>query len=284
MAYKKENKDYKLLNDEVARPLFKNSRVSHELSARVLSEILKVDYNDIYNNMKIISEDMLFSTKTVDGETDMMLETDKLYVNIEFCYTRGSTRQKQTDSYIYAIFFKQVLKTEDYKNMKNIVQIMIEDYDYFGRNEFSYEVGFMEKNLHIPEDDLITKYHISLENLKGIDYNSIKYEKDALKRILYMFVCSEDKLEEAYEGDEFMENVIKTAKEIAGKKKIPLFLPESEIRRLDNYEAAVNVGIEKARNEMILNMYKKNISINIISEVSGLTTIDIEKIINSSKD
>ena len=27
MSYKKENKDYKLMNDEVVRPLFKNSSV-----------------------------------------------------------------------------------------------------------------------------------------------------------------------------------------------------------------------------------------------------------------
>ena len=101
MALKKENKTYKLLNDEVARPLFKTSKVAHELSARVLSEVLKIDYNLIYDNMKIVSEDMLFSSKTVDGRTDMMLETDKLYVNMEFCYTKGSTRQKQTDSYVY---------------------------------------------------------------------------------------------------------------------------------------------------------------------------------------
>ena len=34
-----------------------------------------------------------------------------------------------------------------------------------------------------------------------------------------------------------MEKVIKTAKEIAGKEKIPLYLSESEIRRLDREEA-----------------------------------------------
>ena len=50
--------------------------------------------------------------------------------------------------------------------MKNIIHIMIENYDYFGREEFSYEVGFMEKKLHILEDDMITKFHLSLDKLK----------------------------------------------------------------------------------------------------------------------
>ena len=41
--------------------------------------------------------------------------------------------------------------------MKKIIQIMIENYDYFHEGKFVYEVGFMGKNLGIPEDNLITK-------------------------------------------------------------------------------------------------------------------------------
>ena len=42
---------------------------------------------------------------------------------------------------------------------------------------------------------------------------------DALKRILYMFVCEEENLDEAYIGDTFMEEVIDVAKAIADKRK-----------------------------------------------------------------
>ena len=175
--------------------------------------------------------------------------------------------------------------------MKNIVQIMIEDYDYFGKDEFLYEVGFMEKKLHILEGDIITKYHISLEKLKEIDYNSIKYEKDALKRILYMFVCNEENLEEAYKGDTFMENVVKTAKEIAGKNGIPLFLSEAEVRRLDNEEAAIkegydagyNTGALEKQTEMILNMYTKKYPIDVICDATNLSIDEIKKIIKDNE-
>ena len=289
MSFKKEDKDYKLMNDEVVRPLFKNSSVARELTARVVSLVLKLDYNEVYNNMEFISEDMLFSTKTVDGRTDLMLETNKYYVNIEFNYTSGPTRDKQMNAYIFQIFFKQAIKTEKYTDMKKIIQIMIENYDYFHEGKFVYEVGFMEKNLGIPEDNLITKYHISLASLKNIDYNSIKYERDALKKILYMFVCEESKLEEAYKGDTFMEEVIDVAKAIADKKKIPLYLSESEIRRLDReeainegYDSGKADGIEQNRTEMIINLYKNNVPINIISKSSGLSEDEVKKIIESN--
>ena len=43
MSYKKENKEYKLMNDEVVRSLFKNSKVSKELTVKIVSLVLKLD-------------------------------------------------------------------------------------------------------------------------------------------------------------------------------------------------------------------------------------------------
>ena len=94
-------------------------------------------------------------------------------MDIEFNYTKGTTRDKQMSAYIFEIFFKEAIQTEKYKDMKKIIQIMIENYDYFHEGKFIYEVGFMEKELGIPEDNLITKYHISLASLKNMDYNSL---------------------------------------------------------------------------------------------------------------
>lgn len=49
---------YTLMNDKVAKKIFKNSKVSKELTARIVSEILKIDYEDIYNNIRLISEEV----------------------------------------------------------------------------------------------------------------------------------------------------------------------------------------------------------------------------------
>ena len=106
-----------------------------------------------------------------------------------------------------------------------------------------------------------------------------------------MFVCDEENLDKAYMGDKFMENVINNAKEIAGEYKIPLYLPESEIRRLDR-EEAVNEGynsgkldgIEQKQTEMIINMYNKKFDINTIAEISNLSIEEVNNIIqNNSK-
>ena len=79
-----------------------------------------------------------------------------------------------------------------------------------------------------------------------------------------------------------MEKVIKTAKEIAGKEKIPLYLSESEIRRLDR-EEAVEEGENRARTEMIISFYNNGASLDLISKSSGLSVKEIQDIIKSSK-
>ena len=100
MALKKEFRDYNLMNDEVVRPLFKNSKVARELTSKVISEVTGISYDKLINNIIFINDDRAFSVKNVDNRTDVLAETPSLFVNLEICYTRGSTREKQTDSYI----------------------------------------------------------------------------------------------------------------------------------------------------------------------------------------
>ena len=212
-----------------------------------------------------------------------MVETTKYFINLEICYTKGSTRERQMDTYNYELYLTEAHKTSEYKNMKQIIQIMIENYDFFHRGQFCYKVVSMEESLHILENDFITKYHLNLDSLKEMSYNSIKEEKDALKKMMYMFVGDKDKIDKAYEGDDFMESVVEEARGIAGELKIPLYLSEEEIRRLDR-EEAVNEGAENAKKEMIVNMLKKNVDIKFISEIAELSVEEVEKIIKEHQD
>ena len=274
-----EEQEYNLMNDRVVRPLLKNSVVGKKLVSKIVSEILEVPYEDIYDNIKLINDDLIFSSRVIDARTDVMLETDKYYINVEICYTKGSTRERQMDVYTYELFFKQATKVDNLKNMKNIIQIMIENYDYFKRNKFCYKVIPMESELHIPDNPFIVRYHINLALIRKMKYTSIKKERDALKKILYMFVCQDDNLENLYEGDKLMEDVVKVAREISGKEKIPLYLSEDEIRRLDR-EEAVEEGYDKAQKEMIINFYNNGATLELISKSTGLSIEEIKKIIN----
>ena len=279
--------NYVLMNDKVAKKIFKNSKVSKELTARLVSEILKIDYEDIYNNIRLISEEVAFSALTVDSKTDVMLESDSIYVDVEICYTNGTTRDGQTNTYVYQIFLSQIKNYHDYKNIKKVIQILIENYDYFKKNKFIYDVVFMEKNLHLVEVDWIEKYHVNLEYLRKLGYNSIINEKEKLSKLLYFLVCDKERLEEVYKGDEFMEKVVKEAKEIAGIDNLNLYFSEDEVQRLDreeSYEKGFNAGIAQNRQEMVINLYNNNVPIEIISKSANLSIDEVNEIIQNSEN
>ncbi len=299
-------RNYVLMNDRVAKKIFKNSKVSKELTARILSEILKEDYNIIYNNIKLTSEEIGINASTVDSKADIMLEDNTMLIDIEICWTKGNTRQRQTDTYVYQLYLGQLKRSKDYKNMKKIIQILIKNYDYFKKDKLIYDVVFMEQNLHIVEDNFIHKYHINLDKLKNMSYNILKKKENKIERLLYFLLCENDNmLKDIYKGDKFMEEVVKEAKEIAGYFDADLYLPEEEIVRRDREEAieegykegfesgktagreegikqGIKQGIQQKQNEMIINMYNNNISLKNISDISNLSIDEINKIIKEN--
>ena len=279
--------NYVLMNDKVAKKIFKNSKVSKELTARIVSEILNIDYEDIYNNIRLISEEVAFSALTVDSRTDVMLESNSIYVDVEICYTKGSTRDAQTNTYVYQIFLSQIKNYHDYKKIKKVIQILIENYDYFNENKFIYDVVLMEKNLHLIEVDWIEKYHVNLEYLRKLGYNIIINEEEKLSKLLYFLVCEKDMLEEVYKGDEFMEKVVKEAREIAGLDNLNLYFSEEEVQKMDmeeSYEKGLNDGIVQKEREMVINMFNKNISTELIAECANLTTREVNEIIGNNEN
>ena len=298
-----------LMNDVVAKKIFKNSSVSKELTARLVSEILKVDYQDIYDNMKLISEEVAFSALTVNSTTDMMLESNSIYVDIEICYTEGMVRDTQTSTYVFQIFLSQIKNYQDYKNVKKVIQILIEGYDYFNRNRFIYDVVFMEKNLHIEETNSITKepfiekFHVNLAYLYNLGYNKIIEGNDSLSKLLYFLICDNEELDKLYDGDKFMKKVVKEAKEIAGLSNLNLYISEEDVRRLDGelkYEKGfkdgkeegiqeglqkgIQEGILQSKQDMVINFYNNNVSVDIIAKSTNLTPSQVNEIIQNEKN
>ena len=104
MAFKKEDKESCLMNDLVIKPLLKNSVVARELTSRIISNVMNVSYEEIYNNLKYIDTDRSYSIKVVDARTDIMVETDKYFINLEICYTNGINRDRQMDTYNYELY------------------------------------------------------------------------------------------------------------------------------------------------------------------------------------
>ena len=273
------------LNEKVAKKLFKSEVYGKILSAKVISDVIEADYDYVYNNIKLSTDEISFSSKTLNSTADAVYYDDIHYFNIEINFYRSPNKKRQIDSYTYQLYLGQLHNHKDYPKLKKIVQISIDSYDYFNKNEFIYHVYFMEEKTHQKESDDITKIHINLAYLQKIDYTNIEISGNKLMKDLYFLTCGDNKkLDMIYEGDNLMEEIIKEAKEIAGTMELDLYATDEELRQMDQeeyYQKGIQAGIEQKEKEMVINLYKNGVSIDIISKSANLTTDEIQQIINN---
>ena len=272
------------LNEKVIKKLFKNEKYGKILSAKLISDILNEDYKIVYDNIKLSTDEIAFSSKTLNSTADAIYEDDIHYFNIEFNFYRGESKQKQLDSYTYQLYLGQLHNYKDYYKIKKIIQISIDSYDYFNHNEFMYNVFFMDDKYHEKESDDITKIHINLAYLQKLDYTDIERCGNKLMKDLYFLICeNNNKLDVLYKGDVLMSEIIKESKKIAGIMDLDLYMSDEELLARDQehyYQKGIEEGITKTRKEMILNMYNDKLSLDTISKYSNLSIDEVKKIIN----
>lgn len=112
---------------------------------------------------------------------------------------------------MYNFILRQVHINDDYKNIKGVIQININNYDLFKKGEFIYDSIMIEKKHHIIRDNMLRVIDINLDFLTNIDYNVVKKgNKYNIEKLLYFFICNDIKLlDNIYEGDNFMRDVSK---------------------------------------------------------------------------
>ena len=280
------------LNEKIAKKLFKNPKYGKILSAKVISDIIGASFEDVYNNIKLSTDEIAFSSLTINSTADAIYYDDVMYFDIELNFYNSDRKNRQLESYVYQLYLGQIHTHNDYKNLKKIVQISIDAFDRFKKNEFMYKVVLMEEKYKIPYNDLITFIHVNIDYLRKLDYTFIVRSGNKLMKDLYFLICNnDDKLNHVYEGDNLMSEIIDEAKQIAGVEKMNLYLSDEELLKLDQEEyyqkgikEGIKEGIEQNRKEMIINLYANNVSIETISKSTNLSIKEIKKIIDTQED
>ena len=277
------------LNEVISKKLFKNKSIGKRLSAIVISDVLGIDFDTIYNNIEISSEEIAFSALTVDSTADVILndDNDKMLINIEINNYDGIHKRNQILSYICQLYLRQLKTHHDYFNVKKVLQINIDTFDFLGYNEFMYDIYLMDKVHHQIASNEIQIVHLNLDYLRKVDYTIIK--ENELMRNLYFFISGLDEIDEfasKCDGDEFMKKVISEVKKISGQENVIPYMTEAEMRVFDKeyYSSLIREETrketrEETRREMIISSYQNNVSLDIISKATGLSIEEIEKIV-----
>ena len=96
------------MRDSIAKKIFKDQELGKELTARLVSIILKTDYQEIYDNLTPSFTDIGINALTVDSDTDVMYETNDNIINIEINYSYGPTRKAQLNGYVTELYLGQL--------------------------------------------------------------------------------------------------------------------------------------------------------------------------------
>lgn len=275
-----------LLKDKVVKKLLNSENPTcREYLVRLISASTGISVKLLRNNIELITPNISSNSNYVNSISDVIVRDNDNYYNIEINYNNVPVAIIKNNIYMYNSILRQVHKSDDYKNVKSVIQININNYDLFKRKEFVYDSMMIEKKHHIIRDNMLRVIDINLDFLSNIDYNEIKKgNKYNLENLLYFFVCNDKKLlDNIYDGNGLMRDISKIFNIDIEDLDKQLYYDYDEYMKEVSYEQGEIDGVLKKQKEIIKNMLDKNYPKKEIMELTNLTEETLNGIIEDIK-
>lgn len=267
-----------LLKDKVVKKLLNSENPTcREYLVRLISASTGISVKLLRNNIELVTPNINSNSNYVNSVSDVMVKDNENYYNIEINYNNVPIAIVKNNIYMYNSILRQVHKSNDYKNVKGVIQININNYDLFGKGEFVYDSMMIEKKHHIVRDNMLRVIDINLDFLSNIDYNKIKKGNEYnLEKLLYFFVCNDKKLlDNIYNGNGLMRDISKIFNIDIEDLDKQLYYDYDEYMKEVSYEQ----GEIDNRKKIIKNMLNKNYPKEEIMELTNLKNEELNKII-----
>ncbi len=268
--------NYSLLSDKVAKKIFSSgSEASQEYLLKIISLATHIPYDNLKKGFHLIHPNAGMNANIVDSKLDIAFESDEYFVSFEINKGKSDTLDVKNASYTITLYLRQLKSSKEYKNLKPVYQVNLNNFDYFGDNDFLYTSKMMETRTHKSRNLGLHIIDINLDYLRKLGYNNIR-KANELEKLLYLFVCSdEEKLDELYEGDKMMGSIRKEANQLVNDLDLILYYDEEALQRQIGEERFED-GVLDNQKEVAKKMLTKGYNISDISEITELSTKDIE--------
>lgn len=130
-------------------------------------------------------------------------------------------------------------------------------------------------------------YDINLAKILDKFYTIVREDRESLEKLLYLLICSDkEKMNEVYDGDEFMAKIIREINTQEDDFDKLLFY-NSKVLKEDNYfeesleearKEALAEGREQSKLDIAKAMLEKNYDINSICDITNLSLDVLEKL------
>ena len=189
-------------------------------------------------------------------------------------------------TYVNKLESEQFERGDSYLSCNKIIQINIDDFHKFKGNKLLYKFTMREVDTNELENEILESYHLDLTYLDSLCYTECR---DELEKFCFMFkenikqnekeIRKDKIMNEAYEELERLsrdKNIIGLYdKEKVEKKILNTRLLDAELR---GKEKGIEEGKFEEKKEIARSMLNKGMTINDISEITGLTKEQIEEL------
>lgn len=256
-----------------------NNESRKKYAAYLIALTLNEDYEKIYSSLSFVKEKLDREKEIEKGKTvDFVCKINGDIVNIEMNNNSTIKNLERNISYAMDLYKSKVKKGNPYEYQK-VIQININNFSFENNNSTIEKYNFKNEEGEIFTDK-ITFLHIYIPNIIKKRYN--KEELTELEKLILVFnETEEDSLKELCGGNEIMEEYVKDAKEASQDEEIiGLYDKEAhlEMLRLSEINDAKDQGGKEKSIEIAKKLLKNNISIEIISNSTGLSKDEIIKL------
>ena len=280
---KKEKKYISLLSDTTFKHLFKIEDYK-EFFNTIINPIIDMDINDF----RLYDAELNSGNEKRDYRLDILLVSDKvdIIISIEMNQFPSEETKYKDRLYIYALLTKSLNSGEDIKK-KSVIQINFnkEKNPYVSKATYSIMDDVTKREI---KDFKI--HEVYLENYKGIRYNGDNKEE----MYLSLFTAtSYEELREIAGDDKEALKIVDELEKLGIDDKFGVIYDNEEMqKRMINtarnwgYDDGKAEGLEEGKKEgkkeekvsIAKNLLKNDISIEVISESTGLSIEKLEEL------
>ena len=253
----------------------------------LINYITKIPKKYLKDNIRFSDNEPTIERAAEKGKrVDLLVDVQNKMINIELNMEYYIGINQKNNSYAHKLAGINYSVGEDYKENHYLIQISIDNYDILNENDSPLirECAVVDlKNTKIV-DKYYKIYHVNLDKTLTKYYNKNRKEDLTFfeKSLIILTRENKDELRELCKGDEILMSVEKKIEELSLNEEIVGLYDAAQIEKKvlntkirNAKEEGIQQGLEQGKIDTAKKMLEKNMDINIISEITGLTTEEI---------
>ena len=273
-----DNEKPSILSNTMFKTMFYNTK-RIKYSAKLLSYYLDISYEELLNNIKLVKNELDKEyNDSKEERSDYVCDINESKINIEINNNDSIETMERNTEYAFRLYSEKIKIGKTYKyNYNQVIQININNFSFIG-NDKIVDIYSFQNEKGIVLNDKITIIQIYVPNLRKKCYTIGKENLKEEEKYLLGLVEEDNDFSKEIGKD--LDIVIEYVNE-AGEVTMGTNFGEAYDKEWALLDQGRREGREEERKEIAVKMYKKEIDIKTISE---LTKLSIDEILELSKE